>query len=621
MWALRLARRDARSGQAFRLARSDDRSGLARAGILFALCAAAAGAQEPRQQPPIFRTGTNVVRVDVTVTDRKGEPVRTLIADDFEVMENGAPQPITSFKLLEANGQPTDDLSLPIRSPEHAAAEAARDDVRVFLIFWDEYHIGEFVSSLRAREQLTGFVLEAFGPTDLVAFMDPLTTLDSIRFTRDRRSLAEQVHRLKGRRGVYVPPRSVMEEVHLRNLRDIEGIRAQITVGALKGALLHLGSLREGRKSLIFVSESLGPLRDQTSNVLSDLMRTANDTNTAIITVDPRGLQVGRYGRPSDALLSLSYGSGGEAIVTNDLEGPLRRVVRQASAYYLLGYDGSNSPMDGKFHQIKVRVKRDGMEVRSRSGYWAPRVSDMVRAREVAAAAQLPPAIARAFAELPAETARRPADFWIGIAPGREGGGDVTVAWTARGTVGNRTAATVDVEATRESTPVHSGPVESRGLTFNAPPGTLTLTLSVRDAAGDIIDRDVRTLAIPQPALATLAFSTPVVFRARNPMELRALSAEPSPPIYAGRDFHRSDRLRVRIILYGTASEGATVSARLLGARGAVLSELQVQPVGAPGHYQLDLTPSSISRGEFVIAVQAEKGTERVEAMVSFRVR
>lgn len=593
-------------------------------GMLLAVFAASVAAQEPApQRPPPFRTGTNLVRVDVTVTDRSGNPVRTLTADDFEVMENGIPQPITSFKLLEATGQPTDDLSLPIRSPEHAAAEAARDDVRVFLIFWDEYHIGEFVASLRAREQLTRFVLDAFGPTDLVAFMDPLTTLDSIRFTRDRRALAEHVHRLKGRRGVYVPPRSVMEEAHLHEMRDIETIRAQITVGALKAALLHLGSLREGRKSLIFISETLGPLRDQTATVLSDLTRTANDTNTAIVTVDPRGLQVGRgpAARPSDVLLALSHSSGGEPITTNDLEGPLRRVVRQASAYYLLGYDASNSPVDGKFHQIRVRVRRDGLAVRSRSGYWAPRVGDMIRAREAAAASALPPAIARAFAELPAEMARKPADFWIGTGPGREDGGDVTIAWTPRATIGNRSAAAVDVEAAGDSGAVYSGPVDPRGLTFNAPSGTLKVTLIVRDAAGELIDRELRTISVPQPAAATLALSTPVVFRARNPIELRALAAESSPPIYAGRDFQRHDRMRVRVTLYGTQSEGATVSARLLGARGASLSDLPVQRGGAPGLYEIDLTPSSISRGQFVIALQAEKGTERVETMVAFRVR
>ena len=593
-------------------------------GILVAVCAVAIAAQEapPPQQAP-FRTGTNLVRVDVNVTDRRGEPVKDLKAEDFEVREDGVAQPITSFKLLEANGQPTDDLSLPIRSPEHAAAEAARDDVRVFLIFWDEYHIEQFVPSLRAREQLTKFVLEAFGPTDLVAFMDPLTTLDSIRFTRDRRALANHVHGLKGRRGVYIPPRSVMEEAHLQNGRDIEPLRAQITASAVKAALLHLGSLREGRKTLILISETLGPLREETTRILSDLTRTANDTNTAVVTVDPRGLQVGRGpgARPSDVLLALASGSGADPITTNDLDTPLRRVVRQASAYYLLGYDAGNSPMDGRFHQIKVRVKREGLEVRARSGFWAPRAGDVARGRAAAAAATPPPEVTRAFADLPAANVRRALDLWIGVAPGLEGGGDVTIAWMPRAAIGSRTAQSVDAVATAGSLPVFSGPIDARGQTFSAPSGRLTVNVSVRDANGEIIDREVRTVVVPQPASATLALSTPVMFRARNPIELRAFGEEASPPVYAAREFDRTDRLRVRVTLYGTASEDAVVSARLLGTRGAALSPLPVQPSGARGIYQVDLTASSIARGEFVIAIQAEKGTERVETLVPFRIR
>src|SRR6186713_2214559 len=98
----------------------------------------------PTQQPPIFRAGTNQVRVDVTVLDRKGDPVNDLTKEDFEVREDGLPQATDTIKLIEANGEaPTDDTSLPIRSPEHAAVEAARDDIRVFVIFWDEYHIGQ----------------------------------------------------------------------------------------------------------------------------------------------------------------------------------------------------------------------------------------------------------------------------------------------------------------------------------------------------------------------------------------------------------------------------------------------------------------------------------------------
>ena len=87
--------------------------------------------------------------------DRKGEPVTDLTKDDFEVREDGIPQTIDTIKLIEANGEaPDDDTSLPIRSPQHAAVEAARDDIRVFVIFWDEYHIGQMAPAIRAREAL-----------------------------------------------------------------------------------------------------------------------------------------------------------------------------------------------------------------------------------------------------------------------------------------------------------------------------------------------------------------------------------------------------------------------------------------------------------------------------------
>ena len=96
--------------------------------------------QAQPQRPPTIRTGTNLVRVDVTVLDRRGDPVKDLTARDFDIEEDGVAQPVQSFQLVQASGFPDagDDLSLPIRSPEHARAEAARDGVRVFLIFWDE---------------------------------------------------------------------------------------------------------------------------------------------------------------------------------------------------------------------------------------------------------------------------------------------------------------------------------------------------------------------------------------------------------------------------------------------------------------------------------------------------
>ena len=139
----------------------------------------------------MFKTGADLVRVDVVVLDRQGEPVTSLTAGDFELQEEGVAQEIRAFQFVKADGHPAanDEVSLVIRSRSHAASEAARDNVRLFLIFWDEYHIGQMASATRARNALTQFVRTAFGPTDIVAFMDPLTPIDAITFTRDRLEL------------------------------------------------------------------------------------------------------------------------------------------------------------------------------------------------------------------------------------------------------------------------------------------------------------------------------------------------------------------------------------------------------------------------------------------------
>ena len=229
--------------------------------------------------------------MDVTVLNRSGNPVTSLTAADFEVRDNGQLQEITSFKLVEATGQaPDNDVSLEIRHPGHAAVEAARDDVRVFLIFWDEYHINPFVSALRGREDLTRIVLSAFGPTDLVAIMDPLLTIQAIRFTRDRRELAEQVRKLVGRRGVVHPLRSGIEEAHVMTCSYIERIRDEVSVSAIKAAAVHLATLREGRKSLIVVSERLEAPSDRlTTWFMPPTTATRQSTSSTLAACGSRG--------------------------------------------------------------------------------------------------------------------------------------------------------------------------------------------------------------------------------------------------------------------------------------------------------------------------------------------
>jgi VWFA-related protein len=600
--------------------------GLLPVGLVVAGALVALGAQQQpppppagAQQPPVFRGGTNQVRVDVTVLNRKGEPLTDLTKDDFEVREDGELQAIDNLKLVEANGAaPADDTSLPIRSPYHAAAEAARDDIRVFVIFWDEYHIGEMAPAIRARAALQSLVQTAFGPTDLVALMDQLTPTDAIRFTRNRRELADQAHKLKGRFGVYVPPRSAVEEAQMYRARDIEMLRAQVTATALDATIQFLGSIKEGRKSILLVSQTIGrvgPSPTDTTNWLSSTIRVANANNTAIYVLDPRGLDMNM--RPSDILHSLADETGGRQISNNEPAMSLRTMVTNASAFYLLGYASAKNPADGKFHKIAVKVKRPNVEVRARTGYFAPSLTDMDAARKKAEENTAPPEVAKALEKLvDAPHMAVSGDLWAGAAPGAEGRPRVMIVWSAR--AGPERAVSVRASGA-DGRVFFDAPLEAGRAVFDAAPGKLVIRRSLLEADGSISDKQDVELDVPDFAAAPLAISTPVLFRARTPREVRVLQGETDPPPFAGRAFERTDRILVRFGVFGTAAADATVTVTLLSRQGA---KLAVMPVRATpgGLYEIDLPVGSIARGDFVFEIAASKNADQVKTLLSFRV-
>jgi VWFA-related protein len=583
---------------------------------------------QPQPPKPVFRTGADLVRVDAVVLDKKGQPVTSLTADDFEVQEEGAAQDIRSFQYVKADGQPdpNNELTLAIRSRSHAAVEAARDNVRVFLIFWDEYHIGQMLSAPRARASLMHFVRAAFGPTDLVAFMDPLTPIDAITFTRDRLELFEKTRRLIGRQGVYVPTRSAVEDAHLER-GDVERLRSEVTLSALKAATVHLGGLRDGRKSIILISEGLrGMMRDGQS-LITDLVRSANDNNTAIYSIDPRGFGQQRF--PS-MFEGVADDTGGRYFRSNDLVQALVQVVTESSGFYLLGYSSVERPMDGRFHKIKVKVKGQGLEVRARSGYWAPSVSEMTRALAKAAESEVPVDVQKALGELPSATARRAIDFWIGAALNAEGQPCVRMSWAARPVSGPATTkvSQVTAVATQGETRVFEGEIGAGGAAFDAPSGPIKVTFNAVDDEGQIIDRDVRTVSVPDPSDSRLWMSSPALFRTQNALEYRNLDRSPAAMPFPGREFVRTDRVLIRFSVGGAADAGA--SARIVSQWGKDLSDLPLarktgdqnggtRP-GAATDYEIDLPLSSVAKGEFLIAISAGSGADTVHAFVPIRI-
>jgi VWFA-related protein len=582
------------------------------------------GAQAPQGpvQPPTFRAEANLVRVDVTVVDRHGEPVTTLTAEDFAIEEDGAAQTVQSFKFVSADGHPPqgDDLSLAIRSREHAAAEAARDEVRVFVIFWDEYHIDRFAEAIKGRKALTEFVSTAFGPADLVALMDPLLPVDALKFTRNRRELADRIARLEGRFGVYMPTRSAAEDNMLER-RDVARVRSEVVISALTSAAVHLGSIKEGRKSIIFVSEGLTGLGLDSLPLIQELTDTANNNNTAIYTLDPSGLN----GGSSDVLRTIAENTGAQAFVnTNMPEKALRQVVREASAFYLLGYASTRNPQDGKFHRIGVKLKRSGLDVRARRGYWAPNATDVEHARkELAAAAAIPSDVTSAMAVLSTARADRVVDVWAGVGRGPDGQAAVTVAWTPRTAAGRADASRTVSLAVKGAggDRAFEASVADGAMSFPSPAGTLQLQLTVRDASGNIVDEDRRAFSVPDLSATALTVGAPVVLRARTVTDARALAEGRQAAPFAGREFNRTDRVFVRFSVYGASASAAAVSARLTTRAGAPLLELALAKMSdTDAAYQIDVPISSIARGDYLIAVAAAHGDESTRALVPVRI-
>jgi len=128
--------------------------------VVLALAGANSGAQQPAPQTPadpqqpVFRTGINFVRVDVILTDKNGNQITDLKASDFDVTEDNKPQKIETFKLIKLDGGVQESIKEPprqIRTDFDEEAEAARDDVRLFAIFLDDYHVRRGASmSVRA---------------------------------------------------------------------------------------------------------------------------------------------------------------------------------------------------------------------------------------------------------------------------------------------------------------------------------------------------------------------------------------------------------------------------------------------------------------------------------------
>ena len=685
------------------------RRSVARVGLALAVCAGVGAylvAQQappaqtpPAQQPPTptFRAGVNFIRVDVIATDKSGGLVSNLKPEDFEITEQGRPQKIETFKLVSLDGglmATGDQAPRPIRSDADEQREAAKDDVRLFAIFLDDYHVKQ-ESSLGARQQIARFVDTQLGPSDMIGVMYPLTSLSSVLMTRDHDAVMRGINQFLGRKYNYEPMNAIEERYQFSPPEIIEQIRNEVSFTALRALIVHMGGLKEGRKALILVSEGyssiLPPqLRDANAQApgsgnpnrydptagasgtdvienraqdlamadmemqLREVYEEANHYNVAIYAVDPRMLATNEFGVDMPAMVSridqqylnatmetlrtLSINTDGRAIVNrNDLTMAMKQIVRDTSAYYLIGYNSTFTATDGKFHEIKVRVKRPGVEVRARKGYWA-----LSRAEAALASAppkpNVPKAVDVAIGVATAANLSRVVRTWLGTDRGADGKTKVTLVWEPSPRVPGAPARPSDVPsriavtaAGDDGTPYFrarvpeapAAPPQTAGgrATFDVPPGKMQLRLTVEGSGSDVLDTETREITIPDLTAPLTQLSTPEVFRARTPREMQQLKTEPAPLPVIGREFSRTDRLLIRVAAYGPGTAAPKLTARLLSRAGQRMSDLPVTAPASPSAPpEIEFPLSGLAAGEYVIEIDATGDGGDAQELLAFRV-
>jgi VWFA-related protein len=660
-------------------------------------------------QQPVFRTGINFVRVDVIVTDKNGAQLADLQAADFEVAEDGKPQKIETFKLVKLDGGVSAAVQEPpreIRTDFDEESEASREDVRLFAIFLDDYHVRRG-ASMAVRTPLTRFVETEMGPSDMIGVMYPLESTSSVRMTRNHSAVVRGLEQFQGRKYDYTPRNQFEERYAYYPTEIVEKIRNQVSLSALKALIIHMGSLKEGRKALIVVSEgytnALPPqLRDANaqfrgsgnpnafnpgvgandpnedryrffSNLdlesdLREVFDTANRNNVAIYAVDPRGLPgfefdidqgVGSLQVDSQYLNStmntlreLAENTDGRAIVNrNDLDVGMKQITRDSSAYYLIGYNSSQAPSDGKFHEIKVRVKRPGAQVRARKGYWALTAAETAKATAPPKPAT-PKPVEDALAAVNRPARAAVVRTWIGTSRGENGKTRVTFVWEPAAKTPGDPAASRGGEASRVSlmavgpdgSPYFrgrvpdvalaaasataasagtTGPPPPRGpsrVVFDAPPGRMQLRVSVEGSSSQVLDSEVREIMVPDLTSAQTVLGTPQVFRARTVREYQQVKADPDAVPIASREFSRMDRLLIRVPVYGPGGSTPALSVHILNRAGQPMNELAVSPAVTPATQQIELPIAGLAPGEYVVEIAANGEGGEAKELLGFRV-
>ena len=614
------------------------------AAIAIALAAALSAA--PRAQTPAsqtFRVGVDAIPLDVLVLDKQRNPVRGLTQGEFTILENGKPQPIVSFGQV--------DLAPPVEPSapwmREAASDVATNDMRfrrLVVILMDNGNTGVNFGEPRSVRLIANAVIDQLGPDDLAAVV--YTYLGPPQnFTTDRKKL-----------------RAAVDAFQPRNL-NLGGsgpglpLACQPVIGIKPGgcavdALKHIGDFLRaappGRKTLIYVSPGVafdfspfGPALSPQMFALRDMFQSLQLANVSVYAIDPTGLQpVAR----DPGVLDFAENTGGRSI-RNDNEAwrQVPDVFRENSSYYLLGYQSTNPVPDGGFRRIEVKVNRPGVEVRSRSGYYAkkpskPKSSKLpVSAIDEAIGRGLPGGDVplRVSAAAFAVPGRREAD--VAVVIGVQGPTEAASTVPSARTV-DVVASAFDANWRAKSTFQETVALTPRPGAAGEPAGETFMRLALRPGRYELrvaADSAGRTgslfldVEVPDFAKEDLSASGLMLTRAPSSPAASAHLLDGLIPIVptTARDFARTDRVTAFLRVYrGGAADlvGASVSARILDAANAeVFNQSDTLPPSAfaarrSADYRLELPLSRLRPGDHLLTIAIRSGKRTIQRDVRF---
>jgi VWFA-related protein len=367
------------------------------------IVAAAQVLQGQNQPQPTFRVRVDAVEIDASVVDARGNPVTTLTADDFEILEDKKPQVMTSFTLVNI---PVERIERPLFGGQPIEPDVLSNqsgEGRLYVFVLDEVAPEQ---ALRTRRFLRRFIEQYFGANDVaaVSFLGRARRANAQGLTSNARLLLESIDSFSGGFGgpAAAPddPGAILPgQPELSRPADERGLMTRSAMAALRSIAEAVAGIKGRRKMLLLVSDNL-PVNmqrviDYSGGTLSfaeedahKAITAATRSNVTIYSIDPRGLTAdGGLGENESAATSaiatdidhrmnmaaLARVTGGFALTnTNSFDQAFSRIVRENSSYYVLGYSSTNDRRDGRYRRLEVRVKQPGLQVRARSGYLGP---------------------------------------------------------------------------------------------------------------------------------------------------------------------------------------------------------------------------------------------------------